>query len=282
MKITGVKTSQYRSRHGRQPDDARRPDGCLVELLTDQEISGIAIGRARVQTDIERLVKEILADRDPRAVSGLWQRMSDHDCRGTQGVIIEAAAVLDNALWDLKARANQEPLWKTLGGSRPRANVYASDAGMPGSDAELSDWYAAMAKDYGLREGKLRVGPDQDADRRRLGLMREALVRHTPEPVLMIDADECWSPKQAVRRIREMEQEYDLTWVQAPVPARDFPGLKHVSNSIRAAVCGGEYLETVADFLPHFHHRSLDVIRLDPSRCGITAALQLADAAYGS
>ncbi len=210
----------------------------------------------------------------------MWQRMVESH-REQRGVNNEAISVLDIALWDLKAKSNNDPLWKTLGSTRPKANVYASHPGLPMSDKELSGWYVGMAAEYGFRGGKLKVGLEQDADIRRLGLMREALRKDSTEPVLIIDADEHWSPKQAVRMVREMEREFDLTWVEAPARHWDFPGMKRVSDGIRAAVCGGKYLENPGDFLPHFHHNSMDMVQLDMARGGITGVLQLADAAYG-
>ena len=40
-------------------------------------------------------------------------------------------------------------------------------------------------------------------------------------------------------------------------------------------------LASLAEFLPHFQHRSADVVQIDIGAIGITAALQLADAAFG-
>jgi L-alanine-DL-glutamate epimerase-like enolase superfamily enzyme len=192
-----------------------------------------------------------------------------------------AIAALDVALWDLKSKANDEPLWKTLGGARPRARAYASGIDFALSDDELSGWYRSMARDFGLRGGKLQVGHDPKTDLRRVALMRTALMQATAEPELMIDADESWVPKLAIRRTREMEERFDLTWVEGVSRSRDFPGLKRVSDAVSAAVCAGEGLATPGEFLPHFRHRSADVIQLDIGAVGITGALQLADAAFG-
>lgn len=285
MKITGVKTTLYQHVEQSGADDAEslaKKNGatsCLVELSTDEDLAGIGICGTGARTWVEELVKDVLVGENPAGVTGLWQRMGDSR-REQRGLINEAISVLDVALWDLKAKYNNEPLWKTLGGARPWANIYASIAG-PMPDKELSRWYARMAVEYGIREGKLKVGLDLETDLRRLGLMREALQKASTEPVLMIDADECWSPKQAVRMVREMEPEFDLTWVEAPVRYWDFPGMKRVSDNIRAAVCNSKYLDHAGDFLPHFYHRSMDIVQLDTAHGGITGVLQLADAAYG-
>ena len=66
-----------------------------------------------------------------------------------------------------------------------------------------------------------------------------------------------------------------------PAQRHDAAGLKRVSSAIRAAVCAGGRLSSPADYLAHFHARSLDVVELAVAGVGITGALQLADAAFG-
>lgn len=268
--------------------DANSPGGtalrasCVVELSTDEGLVGIGIGAEQARAQLHQMAEEVLLNEDPRGVTGLWQRMVDSSFKGGHGGLVnDAIAVLDLALWDLKAKAKGEPLWKALGGSRPKVNVHASGFDMPLSDEALFEWYSAMARNFGFRSGKLKVGLDQEADIRRLGLMRQALLQRTAEPALMIDADEYWSPKQAIRKVREMEEQFDLTWVEEPARRWDFLGLKRVSNRIRSAVSAGESLDTLGDFLPHFHHHALDVVQVGVGNGGITGALQLADTAFG-
>jgi L-alanine-DL-glutamate epimerase-like enolase superfamily enzyme len=272
MKITGVKTTR--------PAGAAQ-ESCIVELLTDAGMKGIAFAAAGARAQIKRLVKERLVGADPRGVTGIWQQLSDPQSALRGKAYRNAIAALDLALWDLKAKANDEPLWKTLGGARPRANAYASHQDPAASDAELTTWFQRMARDHGLRGGKLRVGADGDGDARRLGRMHAALAETTPTPVLMIDAGHDWSVAQAIDRVQSLEQRFDLTWVEGVFRDRDSRGLKRLSDAICGAVCAGDGLATIGDFLPHFERRSADVVALDIGAVGITAALQIADAAYG-
>ena len=281
MKITGVKaTRRVGDAHaltGRLTDSC-----CIVELSTDTGLTGIGIADPGVRVPVRRLVADMLVDADPRSVTGIWQRMMDAQSAGRRGKTeSRALAVLDQALWDLKAKANDEPLWKTLGGARSRANAYASHKDPAASDAEFTTWFQRMARGHGLRGGKLRVGTDENADARRLERMRVSLAEVTPEPVLMIDADHGWSVKQAIDRVRSMEQRFDLTWVEGVSRDRDARGLKKLSDAIRGAVCVGAGVATIGEFLPHLERRSVDVVAIDIGITGITAALQIADAAYG-
>lgn len=288
MKITGVTTTLYRFNMARRMGDANSPmgrmrgSGSVLELRTDSELTGIACGGGNVRSIIDSLVDGILKGQDPRRVTGLWQRMVDkHFKGGHDGLANDAISVLDMALWDLKAKANDEPLWKTLGGTERRINAYASGLDMPLSDSELHAWYRSMATEYGFTAGKLKVGLDQESDIRRIGIMKDALGVSLDDPDLMIDANEYWSPKQAIRKVREIEATFRLAWVEEPARRWDFLGLRRISDAITAPVCAGENLDTLGDFLGYFHNRSADVVQVSAGMGGITCALQLADAAYG-
>lgn len=287
MKITGVQTTLYECDMSHKKGDANSPGGRLrsgnqiVELTTDEGLTGVALGGTRARPQIQSLVNNVLMGEDPRGVKGLWQRMVDMAFKGGHdGIINDAISVLDVAMWDLKAKWNREPLWKTLGGSRPKVNAYASGLDMPLSDEELRDFYSSMA-DLGFRGGKLKIGLDQDMDLRRIGIMNDALKKNTNRPVLLIDANEYWSPKQAIRHVREIEDHFDITWIEEPARRWDFLGLRRIKESVRSQVCIGENLDTLGDFLPYFYHGSGDVIQVSQGMTGITCALQIADAAFG-
>ncbi|HZF16116.1 MAG TPA: enolase C-terminal domain-like protein [Steroidobacteraceae bacterium] len=279
MKITGVQATWV-------PDaTANRSLArgiCVVEVATDAALTGFAIGSSDVRVQLSAITDSLLVDEDPRGVTGLWERMfraSRQD--GDDALCDRAMALLDVALWDLKAKANGEPLWKALGGTRPRINVNASAARVGASDDELERWCGSMVQTFGIRSASLVVGVDSESNLRRLELMRKTLASLTPEPGLMIDAQGSWEPKEAIRRVREMEERFDLTWVGTPTRGTDFLGLKRVSNAIRAAVCAGGSLGAPPAFLPHFHHHALDIVQVGVANAGITGALQLADTAFG-
>jgi L-alanine-DL-glutamate epimerase-like enolase superfamily enzyme len=199
---------------------------------------------------------------------------------GNRGIVGDALSSLDVALWDLKAKANEEPLWKTLGASSPKVKAYASGIDLCLSDEELRAFYSRMAA-VGVTDGKLKVGLDQDTDIRRIGIMKECLSRNTNRPGLAIDSNEYWSPKQAIARIREMEEHYDILWAEEPARRWDYAGLKKVSDGIKAAVATGENLDDIGDFMALIDHRAADIIEVGVGTSGITGAMQVADMCYG-
>jgi L-alanine-DL-glutamate epimerase-like enolase superfamily enzyme len=147
------------------------------------------------------------------------------------------------------------------------------------SDEALGAFYRDMAR-QGVSAGKLKIGLDREADLRRLGIMREALAASGRPPVLLIDSNEYWSPKQAIRNIGVLEQHFEITWAEEPARRWDYRGLRRVSQSIRAAVATGENLRETGEFMPLVANEAADVLNIGVGTSGITGALQVADLAY--
>ena len=253
--------------------------GLALFVDTDEGLTGVTVGSAEARQAIYSL-EHLLIGRDPRGVRGLWKRMVDWVFKGrNEGLVNDALSNIDVALWDLKAKANNEPLWKTLGASTRRVRAYASGIDMPLSDVELRAFYESMAA-KGVSGGKLKVGLDREADIRRIGIMRDALQKSGKRPALMVDSNEYWSPKQAIRHISAFEEHYDITWCEEPARRWDYRGLRKVSQSVKAAVATGENLNDVSDFMPLVANEAVDIVQVGSGTSGITGAMQVADLAY--
>jgi len=286
MKITGIRTKAYQFELERRLGDANFPEGrklwtgLAVFIDTDEGLTGVSVGSPSACQAIASL-EPLLIGEDPRGVRGLWKRMVDRLFKGgNRGIAAEAVSCLDIALWDLKGKANDEPLWKTLGASTPRVKAYASGIDLCLSDDEIRTFYQGMAA-KGVSAGKIKVGLDQDADIRRIGIMRDALMKASKRPGLAIDSNEYWSPKQAIRKIREIEEHYELIWAEEPARRWDYRGLRKVSQSIKAAVATGENLDEIGDFMALIANEAADIIEIGAGTSGITGAMQVADLAYG-
>jgi L-alanine-DL-glutamate epimerase-like enolase superfamily enzyme len=251
---------------------------CVLELNADEDIVGVAIGPASIQHHAKTLVDEVLLNADPRAVAAHWQALSRANTQA-DGTLASTIAALDIALWDLKAKLNDEPLWRTLGGLRPRVNTHIRAPSFD-DEAAFDAWCRQLNASSDVRGVVLTTSGDASEDAHRFTKIREALANPAYDCKLMLDANERWSAKDATRAISEIERNVDLAWVESPTARADFLGHKRVLDSIRGAVCAGGKLSSATDFLPHLHHHSLNIVQLDIARTGITAALQIADAAY--
>jgi L-alanine-DL-glutamate epimerase-like enolase superfamily enzyme len=285
LKIVGIRTVPYEYTLPRPIGDVHIPEGetWLADLAvfvdTDEGITGTTIGTPGAAEMIAALEGELVG-RDPRAVRSLWERMVSIAFKaGNVGALKFALASIDCALWDVRAKAHGVPLWKELGGEQGEVRAYASGLDSPLDDEELATYYRRMAA-LGISAGKLKIGRDRDDDLRRLGVMAEALASAGGRPELMVDANEFWTPKQAVQRITELERSYELTWVEEPVPRHDARGLRRVSDAVRAPIATGENLDDAHDYVPLIANGAVDVVQISWTVSGITGALQVAELAH--
>jgi L-alanine-DL-glutamate epimerase-like enolase superfamily enzyme len=166
-----------------------------------------------------------------------------------------------------------------LGASSNKVRAYASGIDYPLPDDEIRIFYEGLAA-KGVCGGKLKIGLDMETDLRRIGIMRDALATSGKKPELMIDVNEYWSPKQTIRHMHEIEQAFDITWIEEPARRWDVEGLRKVSDNIRAAVASGENLDALEDYLPLLQARAVDVLNIGVRATGITGAMKVSDVAY--
>jgi L-alanine-DL-glutamate epimerase-like enolase superfamily enzyme len=285
VKVTGVRTIPFSYELSRRIGDANLAVGAgwntqvAVLVDTDEGVTGSGLAAPGCEPNVAALA-DLIVGEDPAGVRGLWERMAAVLFkRGAAGGAGQAMAALDVALWDLKAKDRGEPLWRTLGGTERVVRAYASGLDMPLDDDELRDYYCAMGA-LGFTAGKLKVGLDPEDDQRRMAIMRDALYTTTGRATLLMDANELWSAKQAIRRVRELEREFDIAWVEEPVDRFDARSLRKVSEAVSAAVATGENLTDVHSFVALIDQQAVDVVQPNIGCGGITGVLQVAELAY--
>ena len=146
------------------------------------------------------------------------------------------------ALWDLAAQQAGMPLWQLLGARRSRIKAYASGLDFHLSDAAFSELFG-RADALGYSAFKIKVGhPDVERDLHRLNLLKKAV---RADAQIMVDANEAWSPKEAVIKLERIRQAgHRLLWVEDPTLRHDFEGLRHIRQAAAwTALNTGEYLD---------------------------------------
>lgn len=141
---------------------------------------------------------------------------------------------LSLALADREARERGVPLYRHLGGNpsepteRLPVNATVGD-GSPGETAET----AHEAIEAGFGTVKCKVGArDVEADIERVRAVREAIG---PEPALRLDANGGWSREEAPRALDALA-EFDVEFVEQPLPADDISGHRALSSPVPLAL----------------------------------------------
>jgi muconate cycloisomerase len=118
---------------------------------------------------------------------------------------------------------------------------------------------------YGFRQVKVKVGlPGQD-DVARFNSIRKAWVARKLS--LRVDANEAWSPSEAVERIRQLEP-YGITSVEQPVPHSEAAGLAELRRQVRVPIMLDESLCSRIDAERAVEQQTCDLFNLRLSKCG--------------
>ncbi|GAA3334750.1 mandelate racemase/muconate lactonizing enzyme family protein [Curtobacterium albidum] len=254
-----------------------RTDVQVLIITTDVGLEGISVTNAGPLNTAR--VFPVIDGQDPRSVTALYDLMLASLFKtGHNGELFATVGAIDHALWDLKAKAANEPLWRLLGGRSTFVPGYASALEFGLSDEDVKSTYGQFAA-RGFCSAKLKGGRDAVDDIRRLKIVRDVMSKNSDQPALMFDANEAWHRSQAVRHIRRIEDAVELTWIEEPVRRWDAAGLADIRSRVGAGVASGENLTGLEQYRPLFDADALDVVQFN-SGWGITHALRVAALAH--
>ena len=230
---------------------------------------------------IETCLAPLLIGEDARDITRLWQRIARHPALqwvGRAGITTLAHAAIDIALWDLKAKSAQMPLWKLLGGQvRDRVRAYNTDIGWLslGDETLLRGSQDAVAQ--GFTGIKIKVGSTPERDLKRLRAVRAAIGDAV---TLAIDGNGKWDLPTCQRFCRGAE-DLDLYWFEEPLWYDDVKGHAQLARSTRIPVALGEQLYTTDAFAEFFAQQAIHWVQPDVTRmAGITEVLRVCEMAH--
>ena len=190
-----------------------------------------------------------------------------------------AKAAVDIALYDLYGQMLGAPVYQLLGASRKSITTDITISVNPPEEMARD---ALVALERGYDTLKIKVGIDPTLDVARLAAVREAVGKDVR---LRIDANQAWTPKQAVMLLNQMQERgLDIELVEQPVPGRDFEGLRYVTERSYVPVMADESVFSPEDAMKIMQMGAADLINIKLMKCGgIHNALKIASAAevYG-
>ena len=190
-----------------------------------------------------------------------------------------AKAAVDMALWDLYGQLYKIPVYKMMGGAR---KSIVTDITISVNDPEEMARDAVNAIERGYDCLKVKVGANPALDVARLEAVRKAVG---PDTCIRIDANQAWSPKEAVRILNNMQEKgLDIEFVEQPVKAHDFEGMKYVTERSYVPVLADESVFSPEDAMKIMQMGAADLVNIKLMKCGgLYNALKIAYAAevYG-
>jgi len=256
----------------------------VLRLRTDDGIEGISFVSRIGGSNIKPLAQlmdgaaQQVVGQDPLNGEALYARLYRIGVGGLpSGLEVRAASAIDAAAWDIRGKALGQPVWRLMGGFRDRVPVSANWGVQSGPDA---DTLARRANDLisrGFRTLKFQVGfLDRDTALAHMRQMREIVGKDIG---LIVDANQQWTVKHAIAMGNALA-EYAPFWLEDPVPAHDFAGLRQVKDALETRVCAGEVYQNLPPFRRLMEERAADLamIDLDLGLTGFLKAAHLAEA----
>ena len=255
----------------------------VVEIETDSGIIGMGYlmllggGAETIKACLKELIIPELLGRNITDVEGIWTQLwKKNYWVGRMGITVMAQSAIDIALWDAVGKSVGLPLHRLWGHCNDIIPAYGSGCWRgygPDGMVERAQRYVAD----GFTSIKMQCGIlyDRHQDVRNVALMRDKLG---PEIDIMIDANMAWTADEAIIIGRKFEQ-YDLFWLEEPVPCEDFDGYARIANALDIRIVGGETHFTRFDMRPFFENPNLPILQPDIMRGGFTELRKIANLA---
>jgi L-alanine-DL-glutamate epimerase-like enolase superfamily enzyme len=245
----------------------------VVRIITDQGLEGIGVtyhevGGEATKVLIDRNFSPRLLGRDPLQTEVIYADLVGYlRGIGRKGMMLCALSAIDIALWDLKGKIVDLPLYRLLGGAKTEVPVYASGGWTSYDDDELVEEITGMVK-RGYTQVKFKVGVEGGTNLRR-DVRRVASVRDAigPDIGIMLDANNCWDAATGVQFANRV-RDFDILWLEEPVPADDLPGLARFKRGTDVPLATGEHEYTKFGVRDLLREEAADIVQIDGARGG--------------
>ena len=221
---------------------------------------------------IAKQLKSILIGKDAFATELIWDQMYRKLVHGRQGDPIWEISFVDCALWDLKGKALNQPVYKLLGGATVnKIPAYASMLGYNVLDMNLVKERALDYKSKGFTAQKwfFRYGPAKGIE----GLKKNIELVKTLRETLGDDYDlmfDCWQSMDVpyILSLAEAIKKYNPKWLEECAMPDRIESYVRIKNKINIPLAGAEHHYTRWGMNQFISQGALDIIQADPHWCG--------------
>jgi len=281
-----------------------------LKICTDEGLYGVGDATLNgrelaVSAYLKDHIVPLLVGRDPHQIEDIWQFLYRGAYWRKGPVTMTAISAVDMALWDIKAKAANMPLYQLLGGkSRSGVMVYGHangdsieetveevgkylDAGYHAVRAQTG--IPGLKSTYGVSKDKMFYEPaDSDLPTENEWsttkyldnlpkLFEKIRTVYGNEPHLLHDVHHRLTPIEAARLGKDLES-FRLFWLEDAVPAENQAGFRILRQNTVTPLAVGEIFNTIWDCKQLIEEQLIDYIRTTVVHAGgLTHLRRIAD-----
>ncbi len=229
------------------------PGMLVLQVETDEGIEGVSstgYAAASAYSYIENVLAPLVVGEDPFRTEWLWEKMFRQSIAwAREGISSSAISLIDVALWDLKGKALNQPVYNLLGGkTRDRIRAYASHLYVYASGSRDPDLgplreEAAMYVEQGFTAVKQRFGfgpwDGIEGTKKNRAVVETVRKAIGDDIELMVDCCRSYDADYAIKMMH-MVEEFNLNWLEEPVQPHDHAGYVKVRQAASMPISGGE------------------------------------------
>ena len=251
-----------------------KPRWIFIKIMTDEGISGWGelVSGTKTET-VVACVKEMaskLIGKDPFQIENIWQRIHRSFFRGgpINGTAISG---IEMALWDIKGKAFNVPVYELLGGAvRDRLQVYSWIGGDRPSDVVEM---AQQRWNKGFRAVKMNATSEMhyidSYEKVDAAVERVASIRDKFGNRMAIGIDFHGRVHKPMAKVLAKALEpYHPMFIEEPVLPENWESFQNIANEVSTPIATGERLYTRWDFKRLFQQGAVDIVQPDISLCG--------------
>lgn len=252
-----------------------RPRWCFVEIITDNGLVGwgepVIEGKAATVKACVDEMREYLIGLNPGNIEDIWNLLYRAGFYRGGPIIMSAIAGIDQALWDIKGKYYNAPIYDLMGGAcRDKIKVYSWIGGDRPSDVAKA---ALEKKEQGFTAVKMNgteelqiVDSYEKIDKvlERVASIREAVGKHFG---IAVDFHGRVHKPMAKILAKKLE-EFDLMFIEEPVLCEHMEEFKEIARVSNIPIATGERLFSKYEFKRLLQLGGVDIIQPDLSHAG--------------